>query len=713
MKVKRLVSIMLAVAMLGGISIVPSADASGSNYEIRVLGRVDSAVQYNGRDTYTIDLQIRTMNGAVINGNWSCDIAYDTSVFELVTMAGTQNLSEVTPSISVVPGASYTAVPPARGFSAQFSPFWLPQIHVALSSNGAIGYVAMKAMTPMSDPNEFTTLSTLQTIRLAFRPGRSLADVTNNTIRFVLPSEMPSLGGVTSQILINDGVTYYEFGLRNGGANTLSTPIFQMEIGGGTQYTITATAGTGGTVSGGGTFNNGAVATLIATPNSGQSFVGWYENNVRIDGAGTTYSFSVTAHRTLEARFEALSVNTVTIDATAGAGGTVSGGGTYNEGAHVTLTATPNSGHRFDGWYENNNRIAGAGATYSFTATANRTLEARFAELIVNTFVIIASAGAGGTVSGDGTYNEGATVTLSATPDEGFRFSGWYENDVRINGAGVEYSFTATADRTLEVRFTDVLDVIVPSTSHATTARINLTTEEIFLDGITVAAFSVDGGIRWRRGTLPVGARFNRLFDRELTLVIAQELDSKRKPVGIFVVFPTIAARPRANVERLAPWYDAETWDLTKRGTPNPAENIYEWARSTNGRVANTGETWTRIVNGRCGIRIENPGVRTQYIFRTPATGDGSVARPYTPASRVFRVRPRPMAKTPNYRIDARRSSIRLRNGDWFTIADGPVQRSPGGHLELTSISTGTRVRIWRGQTGARPPSAIFELTVQ
>lgn len=67
-----------------------------------------------------------------------------------------------------------------------------------------------------------------------------------------------------------------------------------------------------------------------------------------------------------------------TITATAGTGGTVTGSGTYDSGTSVTLTATPNSNYSFDGWYENNIKISGATATYTFVAASNRTIEARF-----------------------------------------------------------------------------------------------------------------------------------------------------------------------------------------------------------------------------------------------------------------------------------------------------------------------------------------------
>ena len=41
------------------------------------------------------------------------------------------------------------------------------------------------------------------------------------------------------------------------------------------QYTLTANAGDGGSVTGGGTFASGTQVSLTATPNSGYSFSGW------------------------------------------------------------------------------------------------------------------------------------------------------------------------------------------------------------------------------------------------------------------------------------------------------------------------------------------------------------------------------------------------------------------------------------------------------
>lgn len=59
----------------------------------------------------------------------------------------------------------------------------------------------------------------------------------------------------------------------------------------------------------------------------------------------------------------------------------------------------------------------------------------------------------GGTVSGTGIYIKDSIIEVSATPEQGYIFSGWYENNVKILGAGSSYSFNATQDRILTAKF--------------------------------------------------------------------------------------------------------------------------------------------------------------------------------------------------------------------------------------------------------------------
>jgi hypothetical protein len=68
---------------------------------------------------------------------------------------------------------------------------------------------------------------------------------------------------------------------------------------------------------------------------------------------------------------------TIATSASPGAGGATSGGGTFTNAATVTVAATPNAGYAFVDWTEGGTP-ASTTASYTFTATANRTLAANF-----------------------------------------------------------------------------------------------------------------------------------------------------------------------------------------------------------------------------------------------------------------------------------------------------------------------------------------------
>lgn len=193
-------------------------------------------------------------------------------------------------------------------------------------------------------------------------------------------------------------------------------------------YTITANASPaeGGSV----TVNNGtspvSVAagnevTLTATANSGYRFTGWTSSNgdTFADPSSASTTFTMPANDvTVTAGFE--KYYTITAAADSSEGGTVDGGGDYAAGSSVTLNATANSGYRFVCWMENDQQVS-ADATYTFPASSNRTLTAKF-EKVYNVTV---NSTAGGTATADKTTaGVGETVSLTATPNNGYRFTG-------------------------------------------------------------------------------------------------------------------------------------------------------------------------------------------------------------------------------------------------------------------------------------------------
>ena len=79
-------------------------------------------------------------------------------------------------------------------------------------------------------------------------------------------------------------------------------------------YTITATANpaNGGTVSGGGTFEEGETCTLTATANTGYTFTNWTKNGTVVSSEAT-YIFTVTESGIYEANFAVIPQYTITI----------------------------------------------------------------------------------------------------------------------------------------------------------------------------------------------------------------------------------------------------------------------------------------------------------------------------------------------------------------------------------------------------------------
>ena len=144
-------------------------------------------------------------------------------------------------------------------------------------------------------------------------------------------------------------------------------------------YTISVSANpsNGGMVSGGGNYQEGQSCTVTAIANDGYSFNNWTEND-NVVSSDANYTFTITGSRTLVAHFSANSQNyTISVSANPSNGGTVSGGGNYQEGQSCTVTATANSNYTFTNWTENGS-VVSTQANYIFTVNGNRTLMANF-----------------------------------------------------------------------------------------------------------------------------------------------------------------------------------------------------------------------------------------------------------------------------------------------------------------------------------------------
>jgi hypothetical protein len=221
-----------------------------------------------------------------------------------------------------------------------------------------------------------------------------------------------------------------------------------------TYYNITATADptAGGSVTGTGSYAEGASVTLTATANTGYTFTKWTKNGTQVT-TSTTYTVTVTEDADYVAHFTLNSYN-VTATATPSEGGTVSGGGTFNHGTSCTLTATANTGYTFTKWTKNGVQVS-TNATYTFNVTEAADYVAVFT---INSYNITATANPeqGGIITGAGSYNHGASCTLTAIANDDYLFEGWEENG-NILSTEPTLTFTVNNDRTFVAHFNKLI----------------------------------------------------------------------------------------------------------------------------------------------------------------------------------------------------------------------------------------------------------------
>ncbi|WP_299714898.1 InlB B-repeat-containing protein [uncultured Tenacibaculum sp.] len=198
-----------------------------------------------------------------------------------------------------------------------------------------------------------------------------------------------------------------------------------------------------------GTYDDGASVELTATPDAGYQFDGWSG-----DATGTTNPLTITmdTDKTVTAMFSKIQ-RTLTINATNGSVSTNPNptGGTYDDGTSVELTVTPASGYQFDGW---SGDATGTTNPLTITMDADKTVTAMFSK-IQRTLTINATNGSVSTNPNPtgGTYDDGTSVELTATPDAGYQFDGWSGD---ATGTTNPLTVVMDADKTITAMFSKI-----------------------------------------------------------------------------------------------------------------------------------------------------------------------------------------------------------------------------------------------------------------
>ena len=219
------------------------------------------------------------------------------------------------------------------------------------------------------------------------------------------------------------------------------------------QVSTSAYPTAGGTTTGGGSFFCSDYCTLTATANEGYTFLYWTKNDSIVSDE-EVFTFIPDETATFVANF---AVN-FTVEVAPDGSGTVTVEGATNVqpeaffapyGSTVTLTAIPNEGKYLLNWTKNGT-VVSTENPYSFTITENANYIAHFNDNPVVTVTV--NPEEGGTITGTGVYDYGATVTLTAIANGDYSFDNWMMEGTVISTEN-PYSFTITEDVDLVANF--------------------------------------------------------------------------------------------------------------------------------------------------------------------------------------------------------------------------------------------------------------------
>ncbi len=264
-------------------------------------------------------------------------------------------------------------------------------------------------------------------------------------------------------------------------------------------------------------FNEGAVVTLTATPAAGSTFTGW--SGAGCSGTGTC-QVTMSGDQSVTATFT-LITHTLTISKTGSGSGSVASSpagincgatcvASFNEGAVVTLTATPAAGSAFTGW--SGGGCSGTG-TCQVTMSADRSVTATFT--VTHTLTVTKSGTGSGSVSSSPagidcgatcstSFNEGTVVTLTATPAAGSTFTGW--SGAGCSGTGT-CTVTMSGDQSVTATFTVITHALSVANAGAGSGSVASSPAGISC-GATCAASFNEGTVVTLTATAAAGSAF-------------------------------------------------------------------------------------------------------------------------------------------------------------------------------------------------------------
>jgi hypothetical protein len=179
---------------------------------------------------------------------------------------------------------------------------------------------------------------------------------------------------------------------------------------------------------------------------------------------------------------------TFKLSVTSNQGGKVSSsGGTFEKGKEFSITATPNEGFEFSSWSNSSTENP-----IKITLSQDTNLTASFNQIKKQQYTLTVSADSTGSVEGGGTYDEGTSVTITASPTQGYELTGWEGSSETTN------SITIVLDSDLTL--TPIFQLIALPKNYYTSGDIIQIIPAVLFDrslevyGIKLIATGAGGG---------------------------------------------------------------------------------------------------------------------------------------------------------------------------------------------------------------------------
>ena len=327
-------------------------------------------------------------------------------------------------------------------------------------------------------------------------------------------------------------------------------------------YTITATAGTGGTA-------QPATQTVTAGQDASVAVAasdGYCIQQITVDGdvqftaadaSRTEYTVqfpAVDASHTVEASF----AQVYTVTASIGAGGTVQfDGQTVADGASaaflagdtLTFTVEPDSGYQIASVLAGSEALRGENGSYTYTVKGDCIIAVTFQKL---TYTVTAKvSGTGGKVSvSPEKVEHGGNVTVTVTPNEGYTVGSVRTADgtpLTLNADGTYTLDNVTEDQTITVTFQQQT-YTVTATVSGTGGKVSVSSEKVEHGGSVTVTVTPDEGYTVGSVRTADGTSLTPNADGTYTL------DNVTKDQTITVTFQKLTSYMVTTSEQLMDW---------------------------------------------------------------------------------------------------------------------------------------------------------------